>query len=117
MLAAAYVMPAGDPARFSLLAALIGLVLGGTQALSRSLYSQMVPAGREAEYFSLYEVSDRGTSWLGTALFGLALDRTGSYRVAILSLLVFFVLGGALLVATDLRRAAEEAGGGAPARL
>lgn len=117
VLAAAYVLPAGDPVGFALLAALIGLVLGGTQALSRSLFSQMVPAGREAEYFSLYEISDRGTSWLGALLFGLALDGTGSYRVAILSLLVFFVLGGALLAATDLRRAIREAGGTAPARL
>ncbi len=117
VLAAAYVLPAGRPAGFFALAALIGLVLGGTQALSRSLFSQMIPDGREAEYFSVYEISDRGTSWLGALLFGLALQFTGSHRVAILSLLVFFALGFALLARTDLRRAVAEAGNAAPARL
>src|SRR3989442_5542047 len=53
----------------------------------------MIPRGQEAEYFSLYEVSERGTSWLGPFLFGLALQLTGSYRIAILSLSVFFLLG------------------------
>ena len=97
-------------AGFYALAAAIALVLGGTQALSRSLYSLMIPKGQEAEYFGLYEVSDRGTSWLGPLLFGLALQLTGSYRVAILSLVVFFVAGAALLARTDVRLAAIEAG-------
>ena len=44
-----------------------GFVLGGTQALSRSLFSQLIPPGKEAEYFGFYEISDRGTSWLGPA--------------------------------------------------
>lgn len=117
VVAAAYVLPAGRPPVFFALAALIGLVLGGTQALSRSLFSQMTPRGREAEYFSLYEVSDRGTSWLGSLLFALALQFTGSYRVAILSLFAFFALGFALLWRTDLRRAVAEAGNAEPARL
>jgi UMF1 family MFS transporter len=117
VLAAAYVLPAGRPVAFFALAALIGVVLGGTQALSRSLFSQMVPDGREAEYFSVYEVSDRGTSWLGPLLFALALQFTGSYRVAILSLLIFFALGFALLWRIDLRRAVAEAGNTAPVRL
>ncbi|HEV8115884.1 MAG TPA: MFS transporter, partial [Acidimicrobiales bacterium] len=94
-----------------------GLVLGGTQALSRSLFSQLIPAGREAEYFGLYEVSERGTSWLGPALFGVALQVTGSYRVAILSLIVFFVAGFALLARVDVRRAIIEAGNEVPARI
>ena len=57
------------PARswpFLALAVLIGIVLGGTQALCRSLFSQLVPRGREAEFFSLYQAMERGTSWLGT---------------------------------------------------
>src|SRR5581483_3695334 len=74
--------------QFVALAAVIAIVLGGSQALSRSLFSLMIPKGREAEYFSLYEVSDRGTSWLGPLLAGLALQLTGSYRIAIVSLLV-----------------------------
>jgi len=94
---------------FYILGLIIALVLGGSQALSRSLYSQMVPRGQEAEYFGLYEVSDKGTSWLGPLLFGLTLDRTRNYRIAILSLLVFFVVGLLLLGMVNVRKAAQEA--------
>jgi UMF1 family MFS transporter len=62
-LAAGFFLPAGAPVWFFVLAAGIGLVLGGSQALSRSLFSHLVPPGKEAEYFSAYEVSDRGMSW------------------------------------------------------
>ncbi|MFZ5852570.1 MAG: MFS transporter, partial [Actinomycetota bacterium] len=93
------------------------LVLGGTQALSRSLFSHLVPRGQEAEWFGLYEVSDKGTSAVGSLLFGLTLQLTGSYRSAILSLLVFFVLGGVLLARVDVARGAREAGNQAPARV
>ena len=117
VLAYAFVLPAGRLQPFYALACLIGLVLGGTQALSRSLFSHMVPSGREAEYFSAYEISDRGTSWLGSLLFGLAVQVTGSYRLAILSLVTFFVAGFVLLWIADIRRAAAEAGNPAPARL
>ncbi len=95
--------------QFFAMAAVIGIVLGGTQALSRSLFSQMIPKGREAEYFSVYEISDKGTSWLAPLFFGLALQFTGSYRIAILSLIVFFAAGLILLAAVNVRRAAEEA--------
>jgi UMF1 family MFS transporter len=117
VLAYAYVLPAGQVQAFYVLAVFIGLVLGGTQALARSLFSHMVPTGAEAEYFSAYEISDRGTSWLGALLFGVAVQITGSYRVAILSLVLFFVMGFALLWIADIRRAAAEAGNAAPARL
>jgi UMF1 family MFS transporter len=113
----AFFMPAGEAGQFYLLAVLIGLVLGGSQALSRSLFSHMAPKGKEAEYFSLYEISDKGTSWLGSLLFGLALQFTGSYRSAIVSLVVFFVLGIVLLARTNVRAAAAEAGNPAPARM
>ncbi len=85
-------------AHFYILAALIALVMGGTQALSRSYFSRMIPDGKEAEYFSLYEISDKGTSWIGPLAFGVALDLTHSYRTAILSLIVFFIAGMILLV-------------------
>ena len=94
---------------FFALAAAIAVVLGGSQALSRGLYSRMIPKGQEAEYFGLYEVSERGTSWLGPLLFGLALQFTGSYRIAILSLSAFFVLGLILLAFVDVRKAVLEA--------
>ena len=109
--------PLRTGAQFFVLAAVIAIVLGGSQALSRSVYSLMIPRGREAEYFSLYEVSERGTSWLGPFLFGVALQTTGSYRIAILSLVVFFVAGLALLAGVDVRKAAREAGNEPPARV
>ncbi|HSF26102.1 MAG TPA: MFS transporter [Actinomycetes bacterium] len=110
-----FVLPARQVLPFLGLAVLIGIVLGGTQALSRSLYSQLVPKGREAEYFSLYQAGERGTSWLGTALFGLVHQLTGSYRPAIVALMVFFIVGLALLARVDVRRGIAEAGNAAPA--
>ena len=83
--------------------------MGGSQALSRSLFAQLIPKGREAEYFSVYEISDKGTSWLCPILFGLALQFTGSYRVAILSLLVFFAAGLLVLLKVDMFRGQREA--------
>ncbi len=103
-------------AQFYAMGVAVGLVLGGSQALSRSLYSFMIPKGREAEYFSLYEVSDKGTSWLGPLVFGLALQGTGSYRDAILSLIFFFVVGFLLLARVDVKRASLEAGNVPPLR-
>lgn len=106
---------AGDVTGFFLLAAGIGFVLGGTQALSRSLFSQLIPKGEEAQFFALYQLSDRGTSWLGTFALGVAVNTTGTYRDGILVLLFFFVSGGLLLAATDVRRAIREAGNEVPA--
>ena len=110
-------LPARSPLWFYVLAVLIGFVLGGTQALSRSMFSQLIPTGKEAEYFSLYEISERGTSWLGPLLFGLVFQITGSYRSAIASLVVFFVVGGLLLSRVDMRRAIEAAGNPVPQRV
>jgi UMF1 family MFS transporter len=94
---------------FYFMAAAIAIVLGGSQALSRSLFSLMVPKGQESEYFGLYEISDKGTSWMGPLMFGLALQFTGSYRIAILSLIVFFVLGLLLLVRVNVEKGVQEA--------
>jgi MFS transporter, UMF1 family len=91
-------------------AALVAIIMGGSQALSRSIFSLMIPKGREAEFFSLYEISDKGTSWLAPLLFGLTLQFTGSYQLAILSQIVFFVAGLVLLLRVDVGRAAQEAG-------
>jgi MFS transporter, UMF1 family len=111
---AAYRLPAGEPVPFMLLGAAIGLVLGGSQALSRSLFSQLIPAGREGEYYGFYEISDRGTSWLGPLAFGLVYQLTASYRLGIVSLIVFFLAGGALLAVVPLRRAITAAGNTPP---
>jgi UMF1 family MFS transporter len=88
----------------------LALVLGGSQALSRSLFSQMIPREHEAEYFGFYEISERGTSWLGTFAFALAVQLTGSQRIAIVSLIIFFVVGLLLLLTVDVRRAIVESG-------
>lgn len=116
-LAAGYFLPAGAPVYFYVLAAAIGMVLGGSQALSRSLFSHLIPPGKEAEYFSAYEMSDRGMSWLGPLLFGVTYQLTGSYRSAIVSLVAFFVIGFVLLARVPVRRAIGEAGNPVPERI
>jgi len=78
---------------FWILGALIAIVLGGSQAISRSLFAQMIPTGKEAEFYSFYEISERGTSWIGPAIFGLVNQFFGSMRPAILSLIFFFIAG------------------------
>ncbi|MEU8488584.1 MFS transporter [Streptomyces sp. NPDC048641] len=114
---AGYFLPSGAPVWFFALAAGIGLVLGGTQALSRSLFSHLVPAGKEAEYYSAYEMSDRGMSWLGPLVFGLAYQLTGSYRDAIVSLVAFFMIGFVLLARVPVRQAVRAAGNPVPTRI
>ena len=108
VLVAAYIAVTTET-HFYVLAVVIALVMGGTQALSRSLFSVMIPPGREAEYFSLYEISDKGTSWLGPMLFGVALTMTNSYRLALLSLIVFLLAGLVLLLKVNVPRAMAEA--------
>ncbi len=97
-----------------IMAGVIAIVLGGSQALSRSLYSRMIPEGKEAAFFGLYEVSERGTSWMGPLLFSVVIARTGSYRQALLSLIFFFVIGLLLLWRTDTDKGIHEAGHLAP---
>lgn len=92
------------------MAAIIGIVMGGSQALSRSLFSRMIPEGREASFFGLYEVSERGTSWLGPLIFGIVVAMTDSYRQALLSLIGLFLIGTIILYLTDTDRAIHEAG-------
>jgi MFS transporter, UMF1 family len=100
---------------FLVLGVAIGVVLGGTQALARSYFSLLIPHGKEAEYFSFYHAMDRGTSWFGTLVFGLVFQFTGSYRPAIFALIVFFVVGGVLLLKVDTERGIREAGNVVPA--
>ncbi|HEX8745910.1 MAG TPA: MFS transporter [Pyrinomonadaceae bacterium] len=97
--------------------ALIAIVLGGSQALSRSLFSRMIPEGRESSFFGIYEVSERGTSWIGPLVFSIVVARTGSYRQAILSLIFFFIAGLLILIFTNTDRAVHEAGNYLPEEL
>jgi len=94
---------------FWLLGACIALVMGGTQAISRSIFAQMIPTGKEAEFFAIYEVSERGTSWTGPLVFGLVNQWLGNMRPAILSLIFYFVVGlGLLIFIVDVPRAIRE---------
>lgn len=93
-----------------IIATAIGMVLGSAQALSRSLYSQMIPVGRESSFFGLYEISEKGTSWMGQLLFTIIVSQTGSFRYALLGLIFFFVAGSVILLFTDTKRAIHEAG-------
>lgn len=97
-----------------LMSGAIGFVLGGSQALSRSLFSQMIPNGREAAFFGIYAISERGTSWIGPIVFGLVAQLTDSYRPAILALIVFFVVGCAILFFVNVDQAIHEAGNETP---
>ncbi len=117
LVAAAYFLPVGNVPLFVAMGVGIGLVLGGTQSLARSLYSQLIPRGREAEYFSLYQISDKGSSFLGSLTVTVAVSLTGGYRVAILSLVVFFVIGGLLLWRTRMREGILAVGNEVPRNL
>lgn len=102
---------------FWILGVVIALVLGGSQALSRSLFSQMIPREREAEFFSFYEISERGTSWIGPFLFAQINDMTKSMRTAIFSLIVLFVGGLLVLITVNVPRAIRESGNEVPATM
>ena len=111
----ALVLPSGQIVPFFLLAVAIGIVLGGTQALSRSYFSLFIPHGKEAEFFSFYHAVDRGTSWFGTLLFGLVYQVTDSYRPAVFALIIFFVIGGLFLLRVDTAKGIRDAGNAQPA--
>ena len=93
---------------FMILGIFIAIVLGGSQAISRSIFSQMIPDGKEAEFYSFYEISERGTSWIGPLVFGLANQLFGSLRPAILSLIFFFIAGLVLLPFVNVTKAIED---------
>ena len=110
-------LPEKNVPLFMAVAIAIGIVLGGTQALSRSFFSLLIPRGREGEYFALYNAAERGTSWFGTLLFGVVFQVTGSYRPAIVALIVFFILGAFFLLRLDPQRGIREAGNAVPSAL
>jgi len=98
----------GRVVEFWILGTFIAIVLGGSQAISRSLFAQMIPNHKEAEFFSIYEISERGTSWLGPMVFGLANQIFGNIRIAILALIFFFVVGLVILPFVNTRKAIED---------
>lgn len=117
IIVAGWLLPAHRILPFLLLAVAIGLMLGGVQALCRSVFSQVAPADRQAAWFSLYQATQQGTSWFATLVFGLVHQIAGSYRPALGALLAFFVVATVLLLRTDLRRGVREAGNPQPRML
>ncbi len=105
---------------FYLLAGVVGTVQGGAQALSRSLFASMVPRHRSAEFFGFYSTSGKLAGVAGPMIFGLVSHLTGTGRLGILSLVVFFAVGGYLLTRVDVAagvraaRTAETAAGYQP---
>jgi MFS transporter, UMF1 family len=93
---------------FWILAGMVGLVQGGTQALSRSLFGAMVPRSKSAEFFSFYNISGKFAGILGPAVFGLVGQLGKTSRLGILSLVVFFIVGGILLYRVDVEKGKAE---------
>ncbi|WP_431913008.1 MFS transporter [Nonomuraea jabiensis] len=114
---AALFVEEGQELQFYLMAFAIAIVLGGTQALSRSLFSQVIPKGQEAEYFSLLQISDKGSAFIGSLTVTVALQLSNSYRIAIMSMIIFFVIGFVLLALTNLPKAIRLAGNEVPDRI
>lgn len=99
-------------AHFYALALLVGTVQGGSQALSRSLFARLVPRHRSSEFFGFFGVFEKFAGIFGPLVFTAAVALFGSSRNAILSVIVFFVAGGALLSRVDVaqgERAARDA--------
>jgi UMF1 family MFS transporter len=97
---------------FYILAFMVGMVQGGTQALSRSLFASMIPAHKSGEFFGFYSVFEKFASIGGPLLFAATIAITGSSRNAILGVIAFFAVGAWLLARVDVaegRRLAQEA--------
>jgi UMF1 family MFS transporter len=99
-------------AHFYLLAILVGMVQGGSQALSRSLFASMIPRQKSSAFFAFFAVFEKFAGIIGPAIFAAVIGATGSSQNAILSVIVFFVVGALLLARVDVaegQRVAREA--------
>lgn len=94
---------------FWLLGFVVALILGGSQAMSRSLFANMVPANRSAEFFGFYAVSGKFAAIFGPMVFAVISDITGSARQSILALSGFFVIGLLILASVDIKKGHEQA--------
>ena len=101
----AYFLPRGESIPFILTGVVIGVVLGGVQALSRSLYGSMIPEEASAEFYGFYSVFSKFSAVWGPLIFAVVSSTTGSGRPAILSLVAFFVLGLVLFSKVDIAEA------------
>jgi UMF1 family MFS transporter len=101
----AFFIPEGAAWAFQGLGVVIGLVLGGIQALSRSLYGSMIPEEASAEFYGFYSVFSKFSAIWGPLIFAVVGSATGSGRYAILSIILFFVVGFALFSRVDIAEA------------
>jgi UMF1 family MFS transporter len=99
---------------FWLLAVLVATAQGGIQALSRSVFARMIPKSKSAEFFGFYSVSSKFAGILGPLLFAVVGQITGTSRLSILSLLVFFIGGGLLLSRVNVEKGIEAAAESSP---
>ncbi|MFO8164358.1 MAG: MFS transporter [Desulfatiglandales bacterium] len=97
------------PAHFWLLAFLVSMVQGGTQALSRSMYASMLPASKSAEFFGFYNVSSKFSGIIGPALFAVVGQLTGTGRISIISIIVFFLAGAGILTTVNHEKGMKNA--------
>jgi UMF1 family MFS transporter len=95
--------------QFFLMSGLIGWVLGGSQAISRSLFASFVPEGKNAEFFAFYGLSEKLSAMAGPLTYGLLIWLTGETRIAILGLTIFFVAGGLVLAFVKPERGRRQA--------
>jgi UMF1 family MFS transporter len=96
---------------FWLMAAGVALVLGGTQAIARAIMGVLTPERHAAQFFGFFNLSGKATSFMGTFAFGMVIAWTGSSRLAIVNLLVFFLIGLMLVARVDMKRGAAERSG------
>jgi UMF1 family MFS transporter len=94
---------------FFALAILVGLVQGGTQALSRSLFASMIPRQKSSEFFAFFGVFERYAGVLGPAVFATVVSISGQGRAAILAVLVFFIAGALMLTFVDVEAGRRDA--------
>ena len=101
----AYFLPEGSAMRFLALGGCVGLVLGGTQSLSRSLYGSMIPEAASAEFYGFFSVFSKFSAIWGPFIYAIVSAATGSGRYAILSIVILLVVGAGLLARVDIEEA------------
>jgi MFS transporter, UMF1 family len=95
--------------QFFVLAFMVAMVQGGSQALSRSLFARMIPRHKSSQFFGFFSVFEKFAGIFGPALFAISTDAFGSSRMAVLSVILFFILGGIVLTRVDVARGEAEA--------
>jgi UMF1 family MFS transporter len=97
-----------EPIEFYVAAAIVGFFSGPTQAYTRSIFATVIPQNHESEFFSLFEVTNKGTAWLGPLIISIVLNITGSYRDAFIAIAPFFYIGAAILWFFDYNQARKQ---------